>query len=39
MYTKFMELKLTRTIHHVESERNYSTSFSITYPDTEFFFD
>jgi len=37
MYTKFMELKLTRTIHHVESERNYSTTFSLTYPDTEFF--
>jgi len=34
-----MELKLTRTIHHVESERNYSTTFSVTYLDTEFFFD
>jgi len=32
-----MELKLTHTIHHVESERNYSTTFSVTYPDTEFF--
>jgi len=28
MYIKFIELKLTRTIHHVESERNYSTTFS-----------
>jgi len=37
MYTKFMELKLTRTIHHVESERNYSTTFSVTYHDTKFF--
>jgi len=41
MYTKFsiqnLELKLIRTIHHVESERNYSTTFSVTYPDTEFF--
>jgi len=34
-----MELKFTRTIHHVESERNYSTTFSVTYLDTEFFFD
>jgi len=32
-----MELKLTHTIHHVESERNYSTTFSVTYLDTEFF--
>jgi len=37
MYTKFMELKHTRTIHHVESKRNYPTTFSVTYPDMEFF--
>jgi len=32
-----MELKLTRASHHVKSERNYSTTFSVTYSDTEFF--
>jgi len=41
MYIKFgmqnLKLKLTCTIHHVESERNYSTTFSVTYLDTEFF--
>jgi len=37
MYTKLMELKPTRTIHHVESERNYSTTFSVTCLDTKFF--
>jgi len=30
-------IKLTRTIHHVESERNYSTTFLVTYLDTKFF--
>jgi len=37
MYAKFTDLKLTRTIHHVESERNYSTIFSVTYLDIELF--
>jgi len=31
-----MELKLTRAIHHVESECNYFTTFSVMYPNTEF---